>query len=137
MKEHILAEFLAGRLSAAELKSDLDGTFVSIVPNAIEVHIEEMESSFVVTREGLLRVCDAVLASELEPTDLEAIGDCLVMSDTFEYDEADCDVIAELAHWWGAPEICVPLTVANVRVFRSCLVNRKDPWDAKFPDGVA
>lgn len=137
MKEHTLAEFLAGRVAAAELKSDLADAFVPRDDGIIEVHIDDMDDSFVVTREGLLRVCDAVLAGELEPLALEAIGNCLMMSDTFEFDEVDCDVIAELAHWWGSPEICVPLTVANARVFRGCLASRKDPWDVNFPDGSA
>lgn len=71
----------------------------------------------------LVRVCDAILASRCEPTILRDVGFLLIGSDAFEYD-SDTEEgarVAETAADWSAPEINWPLTLDNVREWRSFL----------------
>jgi hypothetical protein len=127
MKERVLAEFLDGRADADLLRRDLAGAFVRHSPERWTFNVESINESFLVTRLGMLRVCDAVLAGELDPAQLKPIGDCLMMSETFEFDDPDRELLADVSHCWGSPEICYPLDERHVRAFREWLVTGKNP----------
>lgn len=134
MKERVLADFLEGRTDVAALAAEFHVVFMPMGHEMGDFHVEPMEGTAVADREGLIRVCDAVLDGALKPEHLEQIGDCLQMSESFEYPEADRGLLADVTHWWGSPEICVPLNEASVRFFRDCLQNGTTPFDGGAPE---
>lgn len=119
MKEAILARFFEGRITAATLAGDLNGSETHVTDTASTVEIEDMPEDFVVSREMALRLCDAVIDGELSPDSLSSVGFALMASDKFVWDGEDVlgDVIAD----WAAPEINYDLNIENVRKFRSWL----------------
>jgi hypothetical protein len=130
MREAVLSDFFSGHLSVTELLADLVGT-VTVRGDIHEHRISESEGSFEVVPAHLVRVCDAVLAGDLPPSTLEAIGFCLVASDYFKYDTdtQDGDLVAQTANEWSSPEINYPLTMENVVKFRERLITGVDAFD--------
>ena len=127
MKARVLADFLVGRVDACRLADELATVYGRESGSRRPVLIEPMEERLVVSKAAMLRVCDAVLAGELDPALLEPIGDCLMFSDSFEFGPPDDDVVATVAHYWGTPEICYPLDIPHVRAFRTWLESGTDP----------
>ena len=124
MHEAVLRDFFLGRAQASALSSDLDGSIVSAGSDEASVIIHDEPGEFTVTAEHLVRVCDAVLATELEPWKLEAIGFCVVASDFFTFDRStpDGERVAGVILKWAAPEINYPLTHGNTAKFREWLL---------------
>ena len=85
------------------------------------VSIEDMEDEFTVTAAMLVRLCDVVLQGELEPDALHSIGFALMASDAFCWDGDEDDVLANVIGDWSCPEVNYPLTLENVKRFRSWL----------------
>jgi hypothetical protein len=131
MREQKLRDFFEGRASAAELARDVKGS-TSISGIVSKVSIEDMAETFTVSSAMAVRLCDAVLNGELPADDLEAIGFALVASDRFEWDGDEDEVLADVIGDWSAPEINYPLTIDNVKKFRSWLT-REEPYPSKPP----
>ena len=129
MKERILASFLDGRATAAELAADLEGAYVRTAHDVIEFHVEFMPDPVVVRREGMLRVGNAAAAGEIDPTLLEPVGDCLTMSERFEFEEADAELLFDVAHCWGSPEINYPLDHEHTLAFVEWLRTGRNPLE--------
>ena len=128
MHESVLKDYFSGKADVAMLRADLDGSVVVSSPSLSSQHIVDMSSDFELLPEHLVKLCDSVLAGELEPVALETIGFCLISSDHFVWDGdvSPGDVIAETVHDWSAPEIKYPLTIDNVRKFRERLLTGKN-----------
>jgi len=120
MREAVLAGFFMGRLTAKELADDLRGSQRSVSATHAAVEIEDMTTPFLVTRGMAIALCDAVLIRELPPEDLQTIGFALLASQYFYWKEED-DEPAETFYDWSAPEINLPLTYENIRIFRDRL----------------
>jgi hypothetical protein len=120
MREEVLKEFFAGNIDARILAKDLRGAMVT--SGGITKHpIEDMTVTFDLRPEHLTRLCDAVLAGDLKPEQLQAIGFCIVASDHFDYDTdtPEGDLIGDTVMEWSAPTVHYPLTLASGgRVFR-------------------
>lgn len=127
MKERVLVDFLEGRASAADLAENLAHAYVQEGLDTWALHVEPVEETYTVTRQGLIRLCDAVLAGDIAPDLLEPVGDCLMLSEAPTFDEADRDLLAEVAHRWGAPEINGRLDLDAVRMFREGLAAGRLP----------
>ena len=128
MHESVLRDYFEGRADSAALRADLSGAVAVTGPHSSSQRIVDMATDFELRPEHLVRLCDAVLAGELEPADLETIGFCLVASDHFIWDGdvSPGDVVAETVHDWSAPEVNYPLTQDTVRKFRERLLTGKD-----------
>ena len=124
MREIVLRQFFEGNASDDELARDVAGS-LKRHGNGVTVHIERMDGEFHVQTPHLIRVCDAVLSGGLDPNDLVAIGFALQASDAFTWDGSseDGERVAETAADWSAPEINFPLTIENVRGWRSYLTS--------------
>ena len=71
MREQVLKEFFAGSIDARMLAKDLRGAMVT--SGRITKHpIEDMTDAFDLRPETLTRLCDAVLADDLQPEHLQA-----------------------------------------------------------------
>jgi len=75
-----------------------------------------------------------VLSRELPPEDLQTIGFALLASQCFYWKEEDNEP-AETFYDWSAPEINLPLTYENIRIFRDRLFQTPaDPCSAEKPE---
>jgi hypothetical protein len=123
MREIVLRQFFEGVASEQQLASDVSGSLER--GNETRVCIERMNSEFHVEPTHLVRVCDAVLSGVLEPSSLAVIGFALQASDVFVWDGSTegGERVAETSADWSAPEISFPLTVEDVRGWRTYLTN--------------
>jgi hypothetical protein len=123
MNESILRDFFLSSTTAAELSADLEGSLVQSSRDVIRHPIVDMDEEFEVRPEHLLLLCDAVLAGQIEPWKLQAVGFCLVASDQFYWDgdSPEGDRVGEVAFDWSVPEINYSLTHDTVAKFRHLL----------------
>jgi hypothetical protein len=131
MREQMLRDFFEGRTSAAELAGDVKGS-TSTSGILSKVSVEDMSEQFPVSSTMAVRLCDAVLSGELPAANLQTIGFVLIASDRFEWDGDKDEVLASVISDWATPEINYPLTIENVRKFRSWLT-REEPYPTKPP----
>lgn len=133
MHELILRRFFEGRATAADLAADLDDSLVK-GQNGVTLHpIVDMAEPFTVEASHLVSVCDAVLAEQIEPLYLRAIGFCLAASDAFDWngESAEGESVATVALDWSCPEGNYPLSLENVVQWRKRLlggVPQFVPW---------
>ena len=122
MHEETLRDFLIGTATAHQLVDDLEGSLVQR-GHVTEHPIVNMPDDFHVAAHHLLRLCDAVLAGQIDPAHLQAIGFCLQASDSFfwDSDEPAGDRVSEVTADWSAPQINHALTPDNVRKWRRYL----------------
>jgi hypothetical protein len=122
MHEQALRDFFVGSATGQELADDLEESLVRR-GTVTEHPIVEMSETFQVATHHLLRLCDAILARQIDPVYLEAIGFCLQASALFfwDSDEPGGDRVSEVTADWAAPEVNHPLTRENVRKWRRYL----------------
>jgi len=127
MREQLLIDFFAGRADAPTLAADLVGAYARTSSDVQQLRVEFAVGRYVVTRGAMSMLCDAALEGDLDPRQLEPIGDCLLLSGTFAFDPSDQALLEEIAHCWGAPEISFPLDLASARMFRKWLETGREP----------
>jgi len=135
MREQVLKQFFEGRVSAAELATDIRSSKKNVGDKVTLVCIEDMDGRFSVTRSMLVSLCDAVLAGSLPPEGLRTIGFALEASDNFDWDSEEDELVANVIADWSCPEVNYSLTLENVRRFRAWLLEQ-EPYPEK-PLGVA
>ena len=126
MHETTLKAFFEGHCSAEELREDLKGSLLH-GRDVTHHRIVDMPGEFQILSDHLVRVCEAVLAGQIEPEDLKAIGFCIAASDSFTWDSdtPGGDAVSEMAHWWSSPEINFELNLENARMFRDRLLKAR------------
>jgi hypothetical protein len=131
MHETVLRDYFIGRKDETELSADLQGTVVQTSYDVFtHTIISGGEEQFSVTPEHLAKLCDSVLSSGLQASDLEVIGFCLATSDCFVWD-TDNEAgrrVSETVNDWASPEINYPLTIETARKFRERLITGKDTF---------
>ena len=130
MREQLLRDFFVGNATAAELAHDLEDAIIRTGAQSQMHPIEAMDTDFVVQPEHLIRLCDAVLAGQLRPESLEAVGFCLLGSDCFEWDvdSAGGERVADVAISWSVPVANYPLNAGTVAKFRHLLATGEDTF---------
>ena len=122
MREEILRRFFLGEVTGTELAKDIAGSEKRLDEIAIAVEIEDMAGELAVTRRMLMALCDAVLSGSLPPDALGTIGFALMASDKFSWNTDDDELVSDAIADWSAPEISFPLTIENVKRFRTWLM---------------
>ncbi|MEQ8768031.1 MAG: hypothetical protein RL885_29275 [Planctomycetota bacterium] len=117
MKEQVLIDFFRGRLDASELAADLEGAYVEEAQGVLALHAEAAGEPHLVRRSDLIRLLRAVLDGDIDPHLLEAAGDCLTMSETFHFDPTDAELLSDIAHQLGTPELGYPLDRPHIALF--------------------
>lgn len=128
MREIVLRNFFLGRATPLVLARDVLDSTKKVGPISFVVEIEGMEDEFLVTREMLVSLCDAVLSGQLATQELSTIGFALVASDSFIWDAED--VVGDVIHDWSCPEVNYPLTVDTVQRFKNWLL-QLEPYPAR------
>ncbi|ACB76619.1 hypothetical protein [Opitutus terrae] len=124
MRESVLRDFLVGVAPAAALKKDLAGAVVQTSSDVFTQYVDPMKEELLITRDHVLRLCDAVLDGSLAAEDLEPIAFCIIASDHFRFeDEAPYNErLLDTLHDWDSPGINYVLTRATVEKFKSRLL---------------
>lgn len=133
MKESILRDFLEGTAPVEELEADTTGAFEQQSRDARRLIVETMADQFAVGTDHVVKLCNAVLDGNLNPSNLEVIGFALIASDQFEWntDTDDGERVGEVLFDWSAPEINHDLTVENVRCWKRYLETGKPAFEKR------
>jgi hypothetical protein len=124
MHAEMLKAFFRGHATAAELSRDLDVIWEPCGSQARRFVFEDLDEDFEVHAEHLVRVCDAVLAGEIEPPKLEGVGAALFTSDHFTWGDegAEAERVAQTVSDWVDPEINFDLNLETTQKFRHRLL---------------
>ena len=113
-----------GEASISQLAKDISGSVVKIDELQSEIRIAEMQSSFSLQRDHVIRLCEAFLDRTLTPEALNTIGFALQASDAFEWED---EVISEVLSDWSAPEVNFELNAETLNMHRDLLLSYGDP----------
>ena len=124
MHAEILKAFFLDQVPATQLSRDLDVVWESAGSNSRRFVFKDLDEDFEVRPEHLVRVCDAVLAGEIEPSKLEGVGAALFTSDHFTWaDEGvEAERVAQAVSDWVDPEINFDLNLETTEKFRHRLL---------------
>ena len=132
MTEAALIRFLKEEIGGDDLARDVNGSHLRTGHDVSEYLIElvEDDTEFVVNVEHLVSICDLTLDGKIDPSELQVIGNCLVMSDCFDWDvESQLGKrIGEVAFQWGNPLINFELTIENVGLWKKYLTDGIEFW---------
>ena len=131
MNGNVLVAFFEGHASAADLRADLDGTRSALGSGAVRHNMVDSDSDFLVKTNHLIKLCDAVLAGELPPEQLEWIGFGLIASDRFSWltDTLDGERVADAVIDWASPSANYVLSLETVAKFRRRLATGENTFD--------
>ena len=124
MREEELRRYFMGEASVSQLAEDISGSVVKIDDLQSEILIADMQSSFSLQRDHVIRLCEAFLDRVLTPEALNTIGFALQASDAFEWED---EVISEVLSDWSAPEVNFELNAETLNMHRDLLLSYGDP----------
>jgi hypothetical protein len=125
MREDLLKRYFTTEAQAADLVEDLRNSVTHLDAIVSKVAIEDMQDSFLVSRQHLIMLCDAFLSAKLTAEAINTIAFALIASDHFEWD--DDDTMSEVLHNWSCPEVNFPLNEETIKMHRSWLTNTSRP----------
>jgi hypothetical protein len=131
MREEELRRYFMGEASACQLAKDISGSVVKIDDLQSEIRIADMQGSFSLQRDHVIRLCDAFLDRALPPEALSTIGFALQASDAFEWED---EVISEVLSDWSAPEVNFELNAETLNMHRDWLLGHGEPHARKPVD---
>ena len=124
MREEELRRYFMGEASVSQLAKDISGSVVKIDDLQSEIRISDMQGSFSLQRNHVIRLCEAFLDRALTPEALNTIGFALQASDAFEWED---EVISEVLSDWSAPEINFELNAQTLNMQRGWLLGYGEP----------
>lgn len=129
LDEEAVAACLSGELAPELLNRQAEGAVERLDGVRVNIHVREMRRDFVITRDMLIRLCDAARERQLSPVSLRAVAFAILASDHFEWHD---ELVAEVLHDWSSPEVNYSLDPDNLERFRAWLT-RDEPYPEK-PD---
>jgi hypothetical protein len=114
LNEATLRDFFLGKISSCVLGREAEEAVEQLDAIRSNVYIHDMDTTFEVTREMALWLCEAAIDGGILPNQLRAIGFMLQASDRFEWDAARDPVLSAVFDDWAFPEISSPLTSENL-----------------------
>src|ERR1700722_1253919 len=124
MREEELRRYFMGEASVSQLAEDISGSVVKIDDLQSEILIADMQSSFSLQRDHVIRLCEVFLDRVLTPEALNTIGFALQASDAFEWED---EVISEVLSDWAAPEVNFQLNAETLNMHRDWLLGIREP----------
>jgi hypothetical protein len=119
LDERVIRDFFLGKTDAAALAQEAIAAIEHIDETNQVVRVRDLSAPFPLTREMLVRLCDAVLEGSFPADALVPIGFVLETSDRFEWENDD--VIGHVLNSWSSPEIHYPLSRENIEAFKRWL----------------
>jgi hypothetical protein len=128
VKEATVRDFFSGTVPPAQLAAEARDAVEPLGGTARRIHIEDLPAGeeITITREMLVRLCDAVLTGSISAAALETIAFLIVASDHFRWEDDD-GVVGRVLLDWASPEINWELTPGNLRMFREWLTGEERP----------
>ena len=105
MREQILKQFCTGDVDAQTIAADASGSVIHFDDIHTTVLIEDMREPFTLTRQHVLRLCDATRCEVVPSQSLSAIAFALMASDTFGWDDET------LSKCWGTGRVLRSITL--------------------------
>jgi hypothetical protein len=124
MREEELRRYFMGEGSVGQLAQDISGSVVRVDDLQSEIRIADMQDSFSLQRDHVIRLCEAFLDGALTPEALTTIGFALQASDAFEWED---EVISEVLSDWSAPEVNFELNAETLNMHRDWLLGYGEP----------
>ena len=124
MREEELRRYFMGEASVSQLAEDISGSVVKIDDLQSEILIADMQSSFSLQRDHVIRLCEAFLERALTPEALTTVAFALQASDAFEWED---EVISEVLSDWSAPEVNFELNAETLNMHRDWLLCFDEP----------
>jgi hypothetical protein len=124
MREEELRRYFMGEASVSQLAKDISGSVVKVDDLQSEIRIADMQGSFSLQRDHVVRLCEAFLDRALTAEALNTIGFALQASDAFEWED---EVISEVLADWSAPEVNFELNSETLNMHRDWLLGYGKP----------
>jgi hypothetical protein len=124
MREETIATFVTGDLDAEVLNSEALESIAHYDAVRTAIAVTDLDTEFVLSRDHVIRLCDAAIQGKLSGAALNAVAFALIATDHFAWDD---DIIAEVLNDWSAPEINYPLTPLNLAMHRDWLLGVSMP----------
>jgi hypothetical protein len=124
MREDVLRRYFSAEASIGEVAEDLRGSVTHLDSLRSTVGVEDMRGSFPVSRQHVIRLCDAFLGQALNADSLSTIAFVLLASESFEWDD---DVTSDVLSDWSAPEINFELNEKTINMQRGWLMGSVEP----------
>jgi len=130
MRADTLRAFFEDRVSAAALDAELRGAWRQSSSDSFQLLMSDLSEDYSVTPEHLVKLCEAVLAMQLDPEALRAVGFGLIASGHFAWDgdTPDGERVASTLNDWASPEVNFRLDLGTVAKFRLRLLTGEDSF---------
>ncbi len=119
-----MRRYFVGESSVGQLAKDINGSVVKVDDLQSEIRIADMQGSFSLQRDHVIKLCEAFLDRALPPEALTTIGFALQASDAFEWED---EVISEVLSDWSAPEVNFELNAETLSMHRDWLLGSGEP----------
>jgi hypothetical protein len=117
--------------SVSRLAEDIRGSVVKVDDLRSEIRIADMQGSFSLQRDHVIRLCEAFLDRALPPEALSTVAFALLASDAFEWDD---EVKSEVLSDWSAREVNFELNDEMLNMHRGRLLGSGEPPVSKKLD---
>jgi hypothetical protein len=118
MREDTLRRFFLGETPAAVLSDEVLRSIKHVDEITSEIAVKDMADEFNLTREHLIALCDATIATELDTEALIAIAFALLATDRFAWED---DVMSEVLYDWSCPEVNFPIVPGTLEMHKRWL----------------
>jgi hypothetical protein len=126
MREEALKQFFAGDLSASQLAVEAMASIKKVGPREMTIEVEDMASTYSISRENMLDLCDVGISGTVPGEAVTAIAFMVLASDHFEWDWDD-ELISEIFSDWSCPEVNYPLNPSTFQMCRRWLLGSEIP----------
>ncbi|HJQ98497.1 MAG TPA: hypothetical protein VJ826_09290 [Candidatus Polarisedimenticolaceae bacterium] len=122
MRESELTQYLKGERDTAWLSAAIQ----SLEEPALDA---DLRAAVSLSRDDLIRLCDAHLADGLAPAALETLATAILGSDRLVWDETSLDgeLVAEVLWDWSSPDSESGLSSETIALHRKLLLNPPKP----------
>ncbi len=130
MKAETLKGFFEGRVRGHDLAAESEKAEHDARLATDDVLTDDLTADFVVKKEHLAMLCDAVARNDLRPCNLETIASVLVRSERFLWDPTtgEGSLVSKVIYAWEAPEINYVLSADTVKKFALLLRRGEDTF---------
>jgi len=126
LSEDTVRRYLVGEVPIEVLAVELSSAVIRKSSIETEIMIDDMQDDFNLTRNHVLKLCDAAIENRISASGLNTVAFAIIASERFQLD-GDDEPMMEVLYDWSAPEINFPLTPANLKMHRRWLTGEAQP----------
>ena len=126
LSEDTVRRYLVGEVPIEVLAVELSSAVIRKSSIETEIMIDDMQDDFNLTRNHVLKLCDAAIENRISTSGLNTVAFAIIASERFQLD-GDDEPMMEVLYDWSAPEINFPLTPANLKMHRRWLTGEAQP----------